>query len=73
MNIHGKILAAAAVPVMAAGVALTAGGSVHAATQAAPTPIGYTVFATGAHSHSISGITATFGTAATSVVGSTAV
>jgi hypothetical protein len=73
MMIHGKILAAAAVPVMAAGVALTAGGSAQAAAQAAPTPIGYTVFATGAHSDSISDITATFGTAVTSVVGSTAV
>lgn len=73
MMIHGKILAAAAVPVMAAGVALAAGGPVHAATQAAPTPIGYTVFATGAHSDSISDITATFGTAVTSVVGPTAV
>jgi hypothetical protein len=70
---RGKILAATAVPVLAAGVALTAGGSAHAAPQTAPVPIGYTVTATNAHSDSISGITATFGTTATSVVGSTAV
>ena len=70
--IHGKILAAAAVPVMAVGVALV-GGSAHAATQTAPTPIGYTVAATSARSDSISAITGTFGTSATSVVGSTAV
>ncbi len=68
--IHSKILAAAAVPVMAVGVALV-GGPAHAATQ--PVPIGYTVAATNAHSDSISAITATFGTPATSVVGSTAV
>jgi hypothetical protein len=73
MKIHGKVLAAAAVPVMAAGVALTAGGPAHAVTQAAPTPTGYTVAATSAHSDSISGVTATFGTTAASVVGSTAV
>src|SRR6185437_14768478 len=73
MSIHGKILAAAAVPVMAAGVALTAGGSANAATQAPPAPIGYTIAATSAHSDSISHITATFGTPPTSVVGSTAV
>ena len=71
MTIRGKTLAA--VPVMAAGVALAVGGSAHAATQAAPTPIGYTVAATNAHSDSISAITGTFGTPATSVVGSTAV
>jgi hypothetical protein len=70
---RGKILAAAAVPVMAAGVALTAGGSAHATTQSAPVPIGYTVTATNAYSDSISGITATYGTPATSVVGSAAV
>jgi hypothetical protein len=71
MTIRGKTLAA--VPVMAAGVALAVGGSAHAATQATPTPIGYTVAATNAHSDSISAITGTFGTPATSVVGSTAV
>jgi hypothetical protein len=70
---RGKILAAAAVPVMAAGVALTASGAAHATTQAAPVPIGYTVTATHAYSDSISDITGTFGTPATSVVGSTAV
>ena len=73
MMIRGKIVAAAAVPVMAAGVALTAGGSAHAAAQAAPPIIGYTVAAFNAHSDSISDITATFGTSATSAVGSTAV
>jgi hypothetical protein len=73
MMTRGKILAAAAVPVMAAGAALTAGGSAHAAAQTAPVPIGYTVTATDAHSDSISGITATFGAPAASVVGSTAV
>ena len=73
MMTHGKILAAAAVPVMAAGVALTAGGSAHAASQTAPVPIGYTVTAVNAYSDSISGVTATFGTPATSVVGSAAV
>lgn len=73
MIIHGKILAAAAVPVMAAGAALAVGGSAHAATQTAPAPIGYTVAATNAHSNSISDITATFGTSATSVVGPAAV
>lgn len=72
MMTRGKVLAAAAVPMMAAGVALTA-GSAHAAPQTAPVPIGYTVTATNAHSDSISAITATFGTPATSVVGSTAV
>jgi hypothetical protein len=72
MTIRGKVIAAA-VPVMAAGVALTAGGPAHAATQTAPAPIGYTVSATNARSDSISGITGTFGTSATSVVGSTAV
>jgi hypothetical protein len=71
--IRGKIFAAAAVPVMAAGVALTAGGSAHAATQTAPPIIGYSVAAFNAHSDSISGITATFGTPAASAVGSTAV
>jgi hypothetical protein len=71
MTIRGKTLAA--VPVVAAGVALAVGGSANAATQAAPTPIGYTVAATSAHSDSISGLTGTFGTPATSVVGSTAV
>ena len=71
MAIRGKALAA--VPVVAAGVALAVGGSANAATQAAPTPIGYTVAATSAHSDSISGLTGTFGTPATSVVGSTAV
>jgi hypothetical protein len=70
---RGKILAATAVPVMMAGVALTAGGAAHAAPQTAPVPIGYTVTAINAYSDSISGITATFGTPATSVVGSTAV
>jgi len=69
MMIRGKLLAAAAVPVMAAGVALTAGGS----AQAAPAPIGYTVTAVNAYSDSISNITATFGTPAASVVGSAAV
>jgi hypothetical protein len=64
--IRGKIFAAAAVPVMAAGVALTAGGS----AQAAPAPIGYTVTAVNAYSDSISNVTATFGTPAASVVGS---
>jgi hypothetical protein len=73
MMIRGKIFAAAAVPVMAAGVALTAGGSAHAATQTAPPIIGYTVAAINAHSDGISDVTATFGTPATSVVGSTAV
>ncbi len=73
MMTRGKILAAAAVPVMAAGVALTAGGPAHAALQTAPVPIGYTVTAINAYSDSISGITGTFGTPATSVVGSTAV
>jgi len=68
-----KLLVAAVVPVMAAGVALTAGGSAHAAAQTAPPIIGYTVTATNAYSDSISAITATFGTSATSVVGSTAV
>jgi hypothetical protein len=58
---------------MVAGVALAAGGSAHAAAQTAPVPIGYTVTAINAYSDSISGITATFGTAAASVVGSTAV
>ena len=66
---RGKILAAAAVPVLAAGVALTAGGSAHAAAQTAPVPIGYTVTATNAYSDSISAITGTFGTPATSVAG----
>ncbi len=70
---RGKILAAAAVPVVAAGVALTAGGSANAGTQSAPPIIGYTVAAFNAHSDSISGITATFGTPATSAVGSSAV
>ena len=70
MTIRLKVLAAAAVPVTAAGVAVAVGGSAHAATQTAPTPIGYTVAATNAHSDSISGITATFGT---TTVGSTAV
>ena len=70
---RGKILAAAAVPVMAAGVALAAGGAAHATPQTAPVPIGYTVTAINAYSDSISGITCTFGTPATSVVGSTAV
>ena len=69
---RGKILAAT-VPAMAAGIALAVGGSANAATQTAPVPIGYTVAATNAHSDSISGITGTFGTSATSVVGSTAV
>jgi hypothetical protein len=73
MMIRGKIFAAAAVPVVAAGVALTAGGSAHAAAQTAPTPIGYTVAAINAYSDSISDITGTFGTSATSVVGSAAV
>jgi hypothetical protein len=73
MMIRSKILAAASVPVMAAGVALTAGGSADAAAQTAPTPIGYTVAAINAYSDSISGVTATFGASATSVVGSTAV
>jgi hypothetical protein len=73
MMIRGKIFAAAAVPVMAAGVALTAAGSAHAAAQTAPTPIGYTVAAINAYSDSISEITGTFGTPATSVVGSAAV
>jgi len=73
MFIHGKVLAAATVPVVAAGVVLVAGGSAHAATQAAPKPIGYTVTATDARSDSISHVTGTFGTPATSVVGSTAV
>ena len=73
MMIRGKVFAAAAVPVIAAGVALTASGSAHAAAQTAPTPIGYTVAAINAYSDSISGITGTFGTSATSVVGSTAV
>ena len=71
MAIRGKALAA--VPVVAASVAVAVGGSAHAATQAAPTPIGYTVAATNAHSDSISDITGKFGTPATSVVGSTAV
>jgi len=69
MMTHGKILAAAAVPVLAAGVALTAGGPANAAAQAAPVPIGYTVTATNAYSDSISAITATFGTPTASVVG----
>jgi hypothetical protein len=69
---RGKILAAT-VPAMAAGVALAVGGSAHAATQAVRAPIGYTVAASNAHSDSISNITGTFGTSATSVVGSTAV
>lgn len=73
MIIHGKVLAAAAVPVMAAGTVLAVGGSAHAATQTALAPIGYTVAATNAHSDSISDITGTFGPSATSVVGSTAV
>jgi len=73
MKARGKIFAAASVPALAAGVALTAGGSAHAAAQDAPTPIGYTVAAVSAYSDSVSGITATFGTPATSVVGSTAV
>ena len=73
MMIRGKIFAAAAVPVMAAGVALTAGGSAHAAAQAPPPIIGHTVAAVNAHSDSISDITGTFGTSATSVVGSAAV
>jgi hypothetical protein len=73
MMIRGKFFAGAAVPVMAAGVALTAGGSAHAATQSAPPIIGYTVAAFNAHSDSISGIAATFGTPASSAVGSTAV
>jgi hypothetical protein len=68
---RGKILAAT-VPALAAGVALASGGSAHAATHA-PAPIGYTVAASSAHSDSISGVTGTFGTSATSVVGSTAV
>ena len=55
---------------MAMGVALTAGGSANAAAQAAPPIIGHTVTAANAYSDSISGITATFGTPATSVVGS---
>ena len=71
MTIRGKTLAA--VPVVAAGVALAVGGSAHAVTQTAPVPIGYTVTATNAYSDSISDITGKFGTAATSVVGSTAV
>ncbi len=69
---RGKILAAT-VPAVAVGVALAAGGSAHAATQTALAPIGYTVTATNAQSDSISGITGTFGTSATSVVGSAAV
>ncbi len=73
MMIRGKIFAAAAVPVMAAGVALTAGGSAHAAPQTSPPIIGHTVSAFNARSDSISDLTATFGTAATSVVASTAV
>jgi hypothetical protein len=72
MTRRGKVLAAT-VPVMAAGVALAAGGSAHAVTQTAPVPIGYTVAAANAYSSSISDITGTFGTPATSVVGSTAV
>src|SRR5579863_3485953 len=68
-----KIFAAAAVPVMAAGVALTVGGSADASAQTAPPIIGYTVSAASAHSDGINGITATFGTPATSVVGSAAV
>ena len=70
MTIRGKTLAASAV---AAGLALAVGGPAYAAPQTAPVPIGYTVAATNALSSSISGITGTFGTPATSVVGSTAV
>ena len=70
MMIRGKILAAATVPVMAAGVALAAAPA-HATP--APAPIGSTVSASNARSDSIGNITATFGTSATSVVGSTAV
>lgn len=69
MTIRGKILAAAAVPVMAVGVALTAGGSAHAAGHMPPMPIGYSITATNAYSDSISDITATFGPNATSLVG----
>ena len=77
MKIRGKILAAAAVPLVAAGVALTAGGSAQAGTQAgppagytvtAPVPIGYSVTATNARADNITGITGTFGTPAASVV-----
>src|SRR5690348_9044750 len=70
MTIRGKTVAAGAV---AAGVALAVGGSAQAVTQAAPAPIGYTVTAYNAHTDSIGGITATFGTPAASGVGSTAV
>jgi hypothetical protein len=70
MTIRGKTVAAGAV---AAGVALAVGGSAQAAPQDAPAPIGYTVTAFNAHTDSINGITGTFGTPATSVVGSTAV
>lgn len=68
-----KIFAAGAVPVMAAGVALAVGGPAHASAQTAPPITGYTVSAASARSDGISGITATFGTSAASVVGSAAV
>ncbi len=70
MTIRGKILAAAAVPLMAAGVALTAGGSAHAAGHVPPMPIGYSITASNAYTDSISDITATFGTPPVSLVGS---
>ena len=70
MTIRGKILAAAAVPLMAAGVALTAGGSAHAAEHMPPVPIGYSITASNAYTDSISNITATFGAPPVSVVGS---
>jgi hypothetical protein len=70
MTIRGKTVAVGAV---AAGVALAVGGIAQAAPQTGPAPIGYTVTAYNAVSDGISGITGTFGTPATSVVGSTAV
>jgi len=70
MTIRGKILAAAAVPLMATGVALTAGGSAHAAGHMPPVPIGYSITASNAYTDSISNITATFGAPPVSVVGS---
>jgi hypothetical protein len=69
MTIRGKILAAAAVPVMAAGVALTAGGPAHAAAHDVPLPIGYSITASNAYTDSISNVTATFGAPPVSLIG----
>ena len=71
MMIHGKVLAAAAVPVLAAGVALTAVRPCGPADGPGADRLHGN--AVNAYSDSISAITATFGTPATSVVGSTAV